>query len=38
MTALNTLDFYSISATSTRKSDFTKAGIPANQICGRAAW
>ena len=31
MTALNTLDFYSIGATSTRKSDFTMAGIPATR-------
>ena len=31
MTGLNTLDFYSIGATSTRKSDFTMAGIPATR-------
>jgi hypothetical protein len=38
MTALNTFDFCSISATSTRKSHFTKAGIPADQIRGRVTW
>jgi hypothetical protein len=38
MAALNTFDFYSISATSTRRSDFTKAGIPADQIRGEVVW